>query len=222
MNPVSFESMKVLIDTDCFNTIDGDLVLYLEDLGHRVKIKELASYGIYGAIPHPNSSPLVVNDSEEGVEGATVDDDDKVKDDELATMDRGDADMGFVDVGLQQTQNLNLGEDDQPLLSSSRTETTSFLGNISHYDRREGSLNEVLNGDEDLDSEATIGNSHAEVHSKIWNPNVSSHVKSLGNPTVGNSVFNDNHKEPSLGNTLETDCSDSQLNLEDDFLISPL
>jgi len=37
----SFDSMKVLIDTDRFHTIEADVILSIKDSGYRLKIKEV-------------------------------------------------------------------------------------------------------------------------------------------------------------------------------------
>jgi len=37
----SFASIRVLIDTNGFDTIDADLILYIEDSGYKLKIKEV-------------------------------------------------------------------------------------------------------------------------------------------------------------------------------------
>ena len=38
-----FESMKVLIDTDILRTINGEIVMSIEDSGYRIVIKEVGS-----------------------------------------------------------------------------------------------------------------------------------------------------------------------------------
>ena len=37
----SFNSMRALIDTGVFNSIEGDVILTIEDAGYRVKVKEV-------------------------------------------------------------------------------------------------------------------------------------------------------------------------------------
>jgi len=53
----SFNSMKVLIDTGIFNSIEGDVILHLEDSGYRLKVKEV------GPVFQVGQSPLVSSPS---------------------------------------------------------------------------------------------------------------------------------------------------------------
>ena len=51
----SFE-MKVLIDTNIFSTVEGELILTLGDVGFRVRVKDLDPVTV--AIHETNSAPI--------------------------------------------------------------------------------------------------------------------------------------------------------------------
>ncbi|KAJ8423433.1 hypothetical protein Cgig2_010127 [Carnegiea gigantea] len=67
----SFESMKVLIVTDIFRTIEGEILLSLEDAGYRIMIKELGpAIQVLSNGPMPTNPPsMEAMGSNDGVVG---------------------------------------------------------------------------------------------------------------------------------------------------------
>ena len=67
----SFNSMKVLIDTGILTSIEGDVILHLEDQGYRIKVKEVGPVFQVGQAPLVSSpSPSAeAMDSNNGVVG---------------------------------------------------------------------------------------------------------------------------------------------------------
>lgn len=85
----SFDSMKVLIETDRFHTIEADVILSIEDSGYRLKIKEVGSSPqVIQPARIPCSSPLAeALDSNHGVVGFEDLDDEVALEDDVEYSD---------------------------------------------------------------------------------------------------------------------------------------
>jgi len=87
-----FESMKVLIDTGIFNTIEGEVLLQIENLGFKIKVREVGSFIKVTHKVHASTraSPMEVTDSNDGVVGFVDIDDEEAAKDEFHSNDHRD------------------------------------------------------------------------------------------------------------------------------------
>jgi len=129
----SFNSMKVLIDTDILGTIEGDLVLTLEDSGYRVKIKEAGSVIQVCQSPHVTPSAAHSEDANEGVVGFEDLDDEVDGRDKLSV--HLDGEVGEEAPQIQKDSNLAQEIDKaanfqiEGSVSSDKTKTAVFSQN---------------------------------------------------------------------------------------------
>jgi len=72
-----------LIDTSIFNTIEGEVLLQIESLGFKIKVREVGSFIQVTHKVHASTraSPMEVTDSNDGVVGfVDIDDEEAAKD----------------------------------------------------------------------------------------------------------------------------------------------
>lgn len=106
--------MKILIDTDIFNTIDGEMILSLDAWGHRIHVKEVGSISqvIFGSRRSPRHAPIDCREASIDVPGFEDLQDDMGKDHDMAASEWGSSSINLNNdtLGYQdeaEPQNLN-------------------------------------------------------------------------------------------------------------------
>ena len=108
--------MKVLIDTNCLKTIEGDILLHLQDAGYRLVVKEvgLKVHVIQKVDTNTSRSSSMEASYSDGVVGFEDVDDDVAKQDEMAAIDKKGNDMEVeegADKAVKNPSNFKINHD---------------------------------------------------------------------------------------------------------------
>ena len=105
----SFDSMKIIVETDRMHSIKGDIILTIEDLGFRIVVKEVGpAIQVIQKIQPRSTHPLEATDSNDGVLGFEDIEDEVLSGADMAINDRINEEVDLVHGEAQGTNAIQI------------------------------------------------------------------------------------------------------------------